>query len=136
MSAPAPPLAMSEAERKVLERVARSTAAAHREVLARVLLAAADGQGNRTIATDHGVSAMTVRAWRSAFATEGLKHWGKAKKGRGRKPSIPAETIAEIVRMTTKETPKGETHWSSRSLAKELGGSPTPVSTGFGVSWG
>lgn len=70
---------------------------------------------------------MTVRAWRSAFAAEGLKHWGKVKKGRGRKPSIPAETIAEIVRLTTKETPKGETHWSTRSLAKELGISHSTV---------
>ncbi|MGO1549951.1 MAG: IS630 family transposase [Nesterenkonia sp.] len=128
MSAPAPPLAITETDREVLQKVARSTAAAHREVIrARVLLAAAEGAGNRTIAADHGVSAMTVRAWRSAFATEGLKHWGKVKKGRGRKPSIPAETVAEIVRMTTKVKPKGETHWSSRSLGKELGVSHSTV---------
>ena len=128
MSAPAPPLAMSQADREVLQKVARSTVAAHREVVrARVLLAAAEGVGNRTIAADHGISAMTVRAWRSAFAAEGLKHWGKVKKGRGRKPSIPAETVAEIVRMTTKETPKGQTHWSTRSLAKELGISHSTV---------
>ena len=128
MSAPAPPLAMSQADREVLQKVARSTTAAHREVIrARVLLAAADGDGNRTIAAEHGISAMTVRAWRSAFATDGLKHWGKVKKGRGRKPSIPAETVAEIVRMTTKVKPKGETHWSTRSLAKELGVSHSTV---------
>ncbi|MDR8020513.1 IS630 family transposase [Nesterenkonia aerolata] len=128
MSAPAPPLAMSDTDREVLAKVARSTSAAHREVIrARVLLDAADGVGNRTIAAEHGISAMTVRAWRSAFAAEGLKYWGTVKKGRGRKPSIPAETIAEIVRMTTKVTPKGQTHWSSRSLAKELGISHSTV---------
>ena len=128
MSAPAPPLAISDTDREVLAKVARSTSAAHREVIrARVLLAAAEGVGNRTIAAEHGISAMTVRAWRSAFTTEGLKHWGTVKKGRGRKPSIPAETIAEIVRMTTKVTPKGKTHWSSRSLAKELGISHSTV---------
>ena len=119
---------MSDTDREVLAKVARSTSAAHREVIrARVLLDAADGVGNRTIAAEHGISAMTVRAWRSAFAAEGLKYWGTVKKGRGRKPSIPAETIAEIVRMTTKVTPKGQTHWSSRSLAKELGISHSTV---------
>lgn len=100
---------MSETDREVLQKVARSTAAAHREVIrARVLLAAAEGVGNRTIAAEHGISAMTVRAWRAAFTTDGLKHWGTVKKGRGRKPSIPAETVAEIVRMTTKTKPPGK----------------------------
>ena len=119
---------MSETDREVLQKVARSTAAAHREVIrARVLLAAAEGVGNRTIAAEHGISAMTVRAWRAAFTTDGLKHWGTVKKGRGRKPSIPAETVAEIVRMTTKTKPQGKTHWTSRSLAKELGVSHSSV---------
>ncbi|WP_155838764.1 helix-turn-helix domain-containing protein, partial [Arthrobacter castelli] len=78
MSAPATPLMMSPADREVLTRVARSSTAAHREVVrAGVLLAAAEGVGNRTIAREHGVSAMTVRAWRDAFDADGLKHWGK-----------------------------------------------------------
>lgn len=128
MSAPAPPLAMSVTDREVLEKVARSSSAAHREVIrARVLLAAANGTGNRTIAKQYGVSAMTVRTWRSEFATNGLKHWGQVKQGRGRKPSIPADTVAEIVRMTTQETPKGETHWSARALAAEVGVSHSTV---------
>ena len=37
--------------------------------------------------------------------------------GRGRKPSIPAEKVEEIVRLTLHETPAGETHWSCRSMA-------------------
>lgn len=54
---------MSDADRQILERVARSQTAAHREVVrARVLLDAADGVGNRTIAARHDVSGMTVRA--------------------------------------------------------------------------
>lgn len=83
--------------------------------------------GNRTIARDYGVSAMTVRACRSAFADDGLKDWDKVKQGRGRKPSIPVASVVEIVRMTTQETPKGETHWSTRALGQELGVSHSTV---------
>lgn len=128
MSSAAAPLSVSRAQREVLERVARSTASAHREVVrARVLLAAADGVGNKTIAQEHGVSPVTVRAWRTAFAKEGLTNWGKVKPGRGRKPSITAEQIAEIVELTTKTTPPGHTHWSCRTMAKRVGVSPASV---------
>ena len=41
--------------------------------------------------------------------------------GRGRKPTIPAEKIDEIVRLTQESTPEGETHWSCRSMAKAAG---------------
>jgi transposase len=47
--------------------------------------------------------------------------------GRGRKPSIPSEKVAEIVRRTKEETPAGETHWSCRSMAKVAGVSPATV---------
>ncbi|NJC57631.1 IS630 family transposase [Brevibacterium marinum] len=128
MSAPAAPLTMTDTDREVLETIARSSTAAHREVVrARVLLASADGVGIRTVAGDHGVSAMTVRAWREAFTAEGLTQWGTVKKGRGRKPSIPEDTIAEIVRLTTTETPEAETHWSVRSMAKKVGVSRSTV---------
>jgi hypothetical protein len=40
--------------------------------------------------------------------------------GRGRKPSIPAEKVEEIVRPTLHEKPDGETHWSCRSIAKRV----------------
>jgi transposase len=119
---------MLDPDRQILERVARSQTAAHREVVrARVLLDAADGVGNRTIAARHEVSAMTVRAWRAAFTTNGLKGWGKVAAGRGRKPSISDEKIAEIVRLTTQTTPDGATHWSTRTMAKQVGVSHATV---------
>jgi transposase len=119
---------MLDPDRQILERVSRSQTAAHREVVrARVLLDAADGVGNRTIAARHEVSAMTVRAWRAAFTTNGLKGWGKVAAGRGRKPSISDEKIAEIVRLTTRTTPDGATHWSTRTMAKQVGVSHATV---------
>ncbi len=121
-------LPVSMAQREVLDRVARSSSAAHREVVrARVLLDAADGVGNKTIAARHGVTAVTVRAWRSAFEADGLADWGKVKPGRGRKATIPAEKVAEIVELTTKTTPPGHTHWSCRTMADRVGVSPATV---------
>jgi transposase len=119
---------MSPAQREVLERVARSSTAAHREVRrARVLLDAADGVANSTIADRRGVTAVTVRAWRAAFESEGLANWGKVKKGRGRKPQITEGKIAEIVELTTTTTPPGHTHWSCRTMAARVGVSPATV---------
>ena len=99
---------MSTAQREVLERVSRSTSAPHREVVrAKVLLDAADGVGSKTIASRHDVTAVTVRAWRTAFTEKGLTGWGKVKKGRGRKPTITDEQVAEIVRLTTQDEAEG-----------------------------
>ena len=83
---------MMSAQREVLERESRSTTATHREVVrAKVLLDAADGLGNKSIASRHDVTAVTVRAWRSEFVDQGLAGWGKVKKGRGRNRTITDE---------------------------------------------
>jgi transposase len=128
MTSAAAPLSVSAAQREVLARVARSSTSARREVVrARVLLDAAAGRGNKTIAQWHGVSPVTVRSWRRAFESEGLTNWGKVKPGRGRKPIITEEQVAEIVELTTKTTPPGHTHWSCRTMAKRVGVSPATV---------
>ena len=48
-------------------------------------------------------------------------------KGRGRKPSIPDEKVAEIVELTLRAKPEGHTHWSCRSMADTVGVSPASV---------
>jgi transposase len=110
---------MIPAQREVLERLSRSGVASHREVArARALVLAADGVANTVIAETVGVSATTVKAWRERFAEDGLKELGEVRPGRGRKPSIPEEKVAEIVHATLHEKPAGETHWSCRSMAR------------------
>jgi hypothetical protein len=66
-------------------------------------------------------------AWRRKFQAEGLTRFGEVAKGRGPKPSIPEEKIAEIVRLTTQTTPEGATHWSVRTMAERVGISPASV---------
>jgi hypothetical protein len=92
-----------------------------------VLLSAAEGVSNTEISELFGVSRPTVLAWRSQFEKSGLTGFGEVAKGRGRKPSISDEKIAEIVELTQNFTPEGQTHWSCRSMAKHSGVSSATV---------
>ncbi|MCA1680968.1 MAG: IS630 family transposase [Actinobacteria bacterium] len=122
------PLALGEAQREVLETVAKSRLAPYRDVQrARALLLAGDGVANTQIAATVVASPTSVKAWRERFACEGLTAFGGVRPGRGRKPTISAEEVAEIVRATLEDTPPGETHWSCRSMAAAKGVSPATV---------
>lgn len=119
---------MTAAARETLETLERSRTAPHQQVLrAKVLLMAADGVANIRIAEDVGVTPVTVRAWRQRFSEDGLAGLEKIREGRGRKPSISEETVAEIVRLTTTTTPPGATHWSCRTMAAKVGVSSATV---------
>jgi transposase len=119
----AEPLSLSDDERRSLERLSRSRTMAHRTVLcARALLLAADGVANNEIARRVSVNPNSVRAWRQRFDAQGIAGIGKVAPGRGRKPSLPEGTVAEIVRITMNELPDdGTTCWSTRSLAAVVG---------------
>src|SRR5450756_1610910 len=128
MNKAAAPLVMSPGQRESLAVIARSSSAAHREVQrAKVLLMAAEGVANSTIAASVGVTPVSVRAWRDRFAIEGLAKLGVVRQGRGRKPVLSAEKVEEIVRLTQHKKPSGATHWSCRSMAKQVGVSPATV---------
>src|SRR5438477_8123364 len=117
MRSPTAPLPVTDGQRSVLEKLIRSHAAPHRDVQrAMALLMAGDGFANTRIATEVGVAPMTVKAWRDRFAVDGLRNFSSVRSGRGRKPSIPAAKVEEVVRLTLQETPVGETHWSCRSM--------------------
>ena len=92
-----------------------------------VVLMASDGFANTRIANAVGVAPMTVKAWRERFVEDGLKDFSSVRPGRGRKPSIAAEKVEEIVRLTLRETPPGETHWSCRTMAARADVSPATV---------
>ena len=113
---------MTRSERKQLEQIVRAPTNEFRLVQqARGLLLAADGVANAEIADRLELSRNTVLAWRARFETQGLKDFGKVRAGRGRKHSIPDALVAEIVDRTLHTTPPGETHWSTRSMAREVG---------------
>ena len=121
-------MVISDEQREVLEILARSQSAEHRVVQrSRVLLLAGGGVSNSEISEVTRVSRPTVLAWRGQFEKDGLVGFGEVAKGRGRKPSISDGKVAEIVELTLRSKPEGETHWSCRSMAKQVGVSPASV---------
>lgn len=118
-----PALRMTTAERNALQRMAASTSLPHWTVVqARALLWAGDGVSNQEIARRSGVDSDAVRRWRARFGQKRVDGVGVIAKGRGRQPSLPAATVAEVLRITQHERPAdGSTHWTTRTLVAKLG---------------
>jgi transposase len=87
-------------------------------------LLAADGAGNHEIAWRKAISRGWVISWRGRFAQGGVAAIDSGLPHSGRRRRIAA---AEIERLTTQTTPKGATHWSTRTLAAEMGISDTTI---------
>jgi transposase len=125
---PAEALELLLEERQQLEAIVASPSNPHRMVReAKGLLMAADGVANSVIAERLEVSRSTVLGWREQFLEDGVAGVGKVRPGRGRKPSIPAAKIDQIVTDTQHTTPPDATHWSVRTMAKAAGVGPTTV---------
>jgi len=124
----APPIVLSEEERAVLTRSANGrTVAVRVSQRAKVVLLAADGQQTKAIAAVLSVAPATAGRWRERFLRQGVAGIEKDAPRPGRKPSIPPETVREIVRKTTQEKPLQATQWSTRSMAKASGVSEATV---------
>lgn len=118
----APAIELTSSERQALHRWAKGRRTEVRVVLrARIVLAAARGLENRQIAEELGVTPETVGRWRSRFCEQRLEGIRKDLPRGGRKPTTRAKVEGRILRKTTQERPKNATHWSTRTLAGELG---------------
>ena len=93
----------------------------------RIILLAAEGLSNRSIARQLGTSRPTVILWRERFEEGGTPALTEVEKGRGRRPSISAKKVKQIIDATLQTTPKGMTHWSCRTMAEAQGVSPATV---------
>src|SRR5205809_6196264 len=102
----APLLELRAEDRAELERMARSESLPVRTVVAaRGLVMLAEGAANIEVARRLAVSPDRVRRWRERYLRQGAPGLGKVAPGRGRKPSVPDATVAEIVRLTREERP-------------------------------
>lgn len=93
----------------------------------RIVLAAAQGQQDKAIASDLNVNYKTVALWRQRFCQEGADCLWEVAEGRGRKPVYPAEKIKEIIDATLQTRPPGATHWSCRTMGRAQGVSKATV---------
>src|SRR4051795_921741 len=92
----------------------------------RIVLAAAEGPNNSQIARDHGIAVSSVRKWRNRFAEHRLDGLtDEPRPGQPRK--ITDEQVEEVIVKTLETTPKDATHWSTRSMAAEVGLNQTAV---------
>ena len=90
------------------------------------MLAAADGLKNKEIAETLGVCAHTVRRWRSRIADarmDGL--YDEPRPGAPRQ--IGDDEIATTIQKTLETRTMGATHWSLRTMAREIGHAPSTV---------
>jgi transposase len=120
-------LDLSEAERTELESWSRRRKTAQALALrARIVLQAAAGLTNTSIAAELGIAKHTVGKWRERFAqqrTDGLLD--EPRPGAPRR--IDDEQITALVDRTLAERPESSTHWSQRTMAKASGLSATTV---------
>ena len=119
---------LSEVERETLERWARRPLSSQALALrSRIVLGAAGGETNVAIAERLGCCSATVSKWRGRFALRRLD--GLVDEPRpGRPRTITDEMIEEVLVRTLEETPPGATHWSTRSMAAEMGMSQKAIS--------
>ena len=118
---------LTKRERRTLEQWSRGRRVAKRQVdRAQMILLAAEGRSNADIAEELGVKSHTVGRWRNRFSEQRVKGIEKDLP-RGGRPRTRERVETEIIRKTTQETPSNATHWSTRTLAKELGVSQSMV---------
>lgn len=94
---------------------------------ARIVLLAAEGKANRSIAQELGTSRPSVILWRRRFLQGGTDALTEDAPGRGRKPTISAERVKQIVEATLHSKPPAATHWSVRTMAAAQRVSPATV---------
>ena len=114
-------------ERATLERWARRPKSSQALALrCRIVLGAAEGRTNNEIAAELRCHPATVSKWRRRFAERRLD--GLCDDPRPGPPrTIDDATVEEVIVLTLESAPVDATHWSTRSMAKAVGISPSSV---------
>ena len=120
-------LSVTEVEREELERLARRVRTNRELALrAKIVLACAEGLSNLEVGGKLHVHEKTVGKWRRRFVTQRME--GLLDEPRvGAPRQISDEEVERIIVKTLESTPKGRTHWSTRSMAKATGLSHSTV---------
>ena len=119
-------IVLTDEERAELTRLARSRLTSVRLALrARIVVLAAQGLQNIEIAARLGVGRVQVSRWRERYIESRLAGIERDLP-RGAPPTTV--DVARLVELTTQSTPEAATHWSTRTMAAELGVSAASVS--------
>jgi transposase len=123
------PVVLSDDERRVLEGWARRRKTAQALALrSRIVLACADGAAVSVVAAELGISRTTAGKWRSRFVEARLKGLSDERRP-GRPRTVTDEHVEKVITATLEQAPPGgDTHWSTRSMARSEGMSQSAVS--------
>src|SRR5437016_5917863 len=128
MPSPVPALALSDIDRQQVQQWVSAFGTPQQVVLrCRIVLGAAAGQSENSLAQQLKTNRNTVRLWRARFTQQGAKSLWEIAPGRGRKPTYGPEKIKAVIDTTLQSKPKGRSQWSCRSLAKRTGVSKSTV---------
>lgn len=112
---------LTENECKTLKKWSRGRSTPMRLIIrSMIILLAAEGKQNNEIAQELNISRKMVGLWRNRFAEKGLLGIEKDAPRGGRKPVKREKLAKAIIKKTTQEKPKDATHWSTRTLSKEM----------------
>ena len=118
----APLVKLTEHAERQLARWSRGRSTPQRLVLrSKIVLLAARGWENRRIAMKLRTRQNTVSLWRNRFLSHHIDGITRDAPRPGRKPRISPKKIDEIIDRTLHTKPQGSTHWSTRTLANEMG---------------
>ena len=124
----APTVSLTDEERSQLRSYVRSRSIpSGLSMRFRVILFAADGFENKEISEKVGLSRASVGKWRKRFCEKGFEGLHDELRA-GRPRSVSDEKVAELIHKTLKTKPEGATHWSTRTMADEIGFSHMTVS--------
>jgi transposase len=114
-------LTITDEEREKLTLIAQRPKSARRAAeRASIVLLCASGLNNGQVARRLRLTRATVGKWRERFRAHRLE--GLLDEPRPGAPrTVNDSKVEQVVTKTLESTPVGETHWSRRSMAKEMG---------------
>ena len=86
-----------------------------------------DGATNKDVAAQVGSTPHAVGRWRARFIEHRIAGLGDMPRPGGPR-KVSDEQVAAVVTRTLETTPADATHWSTRSMAKQVGLSQSSVS--------
>lgn len=113
---------LSPSEREILNKWSRGRSTQARlQQRGQIVLLAAGGLSNKQIAERLALDERTVGLWRRRYLEKGVEGIVRDAPRGGRRPKERRNLIQVIIDKTTQEKPRSAIHWSTRTLAKELG---------------
>lgn len=128
MGRPVIAIELSAVDRSELQHLSRQRKiASDMKIRAMIILLAAEGMSNVSIAAQVGYSAQTVGKWRKRFAANGIAGlYDEQRPGAPRK--YGDDVIESIIATTLEQKPKAASHWSTRLMAEHVGLSKSMIS--------